>query len=237
MAEALLEAASLSDSPTELGIALVTKVFHQEQLRQAFFFGASDLTMLTRLGGYGDPRIRRYSPDISIWDRTTLTEAFREDRIVRVNDPSEYALTYDISYMPPDSQGIISLPLHEAGKVVGSVVLIFGTTLSSNRISDEDVRLVELCASSVIRQWRRRSNGNGGNEVVGIPHLTERQHIILNMLGSGKTLRQVAVDVRVSEATVKAEVQKIYRAMGVNKKREALESARRHGMLEPVESS
>lgn len=236
--ESLLHALAVCETPNELGMALVTKVFPQEQLRQAFIFRASDLSTLTRLGGYGDPRVRRYGSDISIWERTSITEAFREDRIVRVNDASEYALTYDISYLPPESQGIISFPLHESGKVVGSVALIFGVPLSAYGIGDDDIRLVEVCANRILRDWRRRTHGHGdtSEDSFAVPQLTERQHVIVNLLGSGKTLREIGSDLSVSEATVKAEVQKIYRAMGVNKRREALQSARRHGMIGPVEN-
>jgi DNA-binding NarL/FixJ family response regulator len=63
------------------------------------------------------------------------------------------------------------------------------------------------------------------------PSLTARQLTIVKELREGVSLREIGVMLSVSHATVKSEVQKVYRALGVHKKRDAISVGDRIGLF------
>lgn len=83
---------------------------------------------------------------------------------------------------------------------------------------------MQLCAEHLLRDWRARSLVDPPVNPP-MPSLTARQVTILNELRDGESLREIGVMLSVSHATVKSEAQKIYRALGVHKKREAVDVA------------
>ena len=61
--------------------------------------------------------------------------------------------------------------------------------------------------------------------------LTDRERAVLRHLPTQRSFEEIAVDLTVSRSTVKTHVRSIYGKLGVNSRREAVASARRHGLL------
>lgn len=60
--------------------------------------------------------------------------------------------------------------------------------------------------------------------------LTERQIEVLRLIAMGKTNQQVAVQLGVSENTIRVHVSAIFKSLGVGNRTEAVYAARRHGI-------
>jgi PAS domain S-box-containing protein len=83
----------------------------------------------------------------------------------------------------------------------------------------------------------------GGERVVGVfgllsgtveepaapqPHLTPRQAEVLNLLGQGRSTKQIADELHLSTETVRNHIRHLFRALGVNSRLEAVAAAH-HG--------
>jgi DNA-binding NarL/FixJ family response regulator len=126
---------------------------------------------------------------------------------------------------------VICAPLNVFGKTTGGFSLVFRDALSLHDIDDAEIRLVQLCAEHLLRDWRARSIVDATATTPHSPSLTARQLAIVRELREGVSLREIGVLLSVSHATVKTEVQKIYRAMGVHKKRDAISVGERLGLI------
>jgi DNA-binding NarL/FixJ family response regulator len=67
--------------------------------------------------------------------------------------------------------------------------------------------------------------------------LTRRELEILRLVSGGRTNRQVAKMLFVTDQTVKFHLANVYRKLGVHSRYEAARWARRHGLAEPTETS
>jgi PAS domain S-box-containing protein len=59
------------------------------------------------------------------------------------------------------------------------------------------------------------------------PHLTPRQVQVLRLLGEGRSTKQIAHELHLSPETVRNHVRRVFRALGVNSRLEAVAVARR----------
>jgi DNA-binding CsgD family transcriptional regulator len=230
-AEALLGALAVSETPDDFAMVLVNTVFSEEQLTFAFMFDNDGTTELRRLGGFGDAATTRFNQRISIWENIGVTRSYREDAIVRIEDAHVYEKTYNAAFLPRTGQGVICFPLHVFGKTTGAFSLVFRHPLSLHDIDDAEIRQVQLCAEHLLRDWRARSMDDTPPRGDQKPTLTARQLSILASLRDGASMQEIGVALSVSHATVKSEGQKIYRALGVHKKRDAISVGERLGLL------
>jgi DNA-binding NarL/FixJ family response regulator len=67
--------------------------------------------------------------------------------------------------------------------------------------------------------------------VAGVPALSERELDVLGRVAAGRTNREIAQDLFVSEATVKTHLVHAYAKLGAGNRTEALAKAREHGLL------
>ena len=65
----------------------------------------------------------------------------------------------------------------------------------------------------------------------GEPRLTEREHEVLDLIGSGATNREIAEQLFLSPHTVKEHSSSLYRKLGVRNRAEAVQKAQRLGLL------
>jgi DNA-binding CsgD family transcriptional regulator len=61
--------------------------------------------------------------------------------------------------------------------------------------------------------------------------LTHREHLVLNLVGSGKSNVEIAADLSISRKTVERHVHNIYAKIGVHNRVEAANWAREHGVV------
>jgi DNA-binding CsgD family transcriptional regulator len=230
-AEALLEAMAVCDTPDDFAMVLVNTVFKEEHLLFAYVFDNDGTTELRRLGGFGDAATSQLAERVSIWENIGVARSYRENTIVRIEDAQTYRENYNIAFLSRSGQGVICSPLNVFGKTTGGFSLVFRDALSLHDIDDAEIRLVQLCAEHLLRDWRARSIVDATVSSLNKPSLTARQLAIVRELRDGVSLREIGVLLSVSHATVKTEVQKIYRAMGVHKKRDAISVGERLGLI------
>jgi DNA-binding CsgD family transcriptional regulator len=229
-AEALLDAMAVCETPDDFAMVLVNTVFKQENLVFAYVFDNDGTTELRRLGGFGDAATSQLAQRVSIWENIGVAQSYRENAIVRIEDAQTYRENYNIAFLSRSGQGVICAPLNVFGKTTGGFSLVFRDALSLHDIDDAEIRLVQLCAEHLLRDWRARSIVDPPANL-NTPSLTARQLAIVKELRDGVSLREIGVMLSVSHATVKTEVQKIYRALGVHKKRDAISVVERLGLL------
>jgi DNA-binding CsgD family transcriptional regulator len=229
-AEALLDAMAVCETPDDFAMVLVNTVFKQENLVFAYVFDNDGTTELRRLGGFGDAATSQLAERVSIWENIGVAQSYRENAIVRIEDAQTYRENYNVAFLSRSGQGVICSPLNVFGKTTGGFSLVFRDALSLHDIDDAEIRLVQLCAEHLLRDWRARSLVDHPVSL-NQPSLTERQLTIVRELRDGVSHREIGVMLSVSHATVKTEVQKIYRAMGVHKKRDAISVGERLGLI------
>ncbi len=88
----------------------------------------------------------------------------------------------------------------------------------------ENILSSEL-ASGLVSEIRLRSNDDS-------PILTEREHEILKLIASGKSLPEIAKELYLGVTTVKTHVQHLYAKLGVSDRAAAVAEAMRHGLIE-----
>ncbi len=230
-AEALLDALAVCDTPDDFAMVLVNRVFQREELIFAFVFDVEDTSELRRIGGFGDPFIAQFPERISTWENVVVAHSYRDDVIVRVEDNYAYRQKYNSKMFPGPAQGIIALPLHHFGKTRGAISLIFRHALSLHDIDNDEIRLVQQCGEHLLRDWRARAVTDAPETRGQPPALTQRQTTILEKICAGSSLGEIGIELSVSHATVKGDVQKIYRALGVHKKRDAISVGIRIGLV------
>lgn len=81
---------------------------------------------------------------------------------------------------------------------------------------------VFMPASAVSGNWlRRRSGTRQGSEEARHSSLTERQRVVLALMADGKSNKEIANDLAITEITVKAHVSAILRKLGVSNRVQA----------------
>jgi len=65
-------------------------------------------------------------------------------------------------------------------------------------------------------------------------HLTDRQREVLQMLAEGRSLREIAVLLKISYRTVRFHKVRIMEELGISKNAELVKYAMKHGMISPV---
>jgi two-component system, NarL family, response regulator YdfI len=66
--------------------------------------------------------------------------------------------------------------------------------------------------------------------------LSQRERQVLELMGQGATNREIAVELRIAERTVKAHITNVFNKLGVNSRTEAVAVAIRDGILRPGSS-
>jgi len=82
-----------------------------------------------------------------------------------------------------------------------------------------------------------RSGSNGvvrGSNGEVYEHVSPREREVLTLLARGLSARHIAKELHISERTVNTHVTHVYRKLAVNNRVEAINAARRLGLVEPV---
>jgi PAS domain S-box-containing protein len=117
-----------------------------------------------------------------------------------------------------------------ARKVVGSESVTDGEFVVVDRNGD---RLTVEVSSVPLRRGKRVvgvfgqiTNERETSSLRPLPHLTPRQSEVLRMLEQGRSTRQIAEDLHLSQETVRNHVRHVLRALGVHSRLEAVTLAR-----------
>lgn len=208
----------------------------------AFFVPAANRSMsLDAAYGYGDDQaaaVHYLAPSSD----TVLEQVLHSDELLWFSDAEEVAeVTGAAPLTVPGSVAMIVMPISRLGIPERILVLSFSEPLPSNPASEPFVAavrsLLELHGGAA--DWAGRSNGAHPHaEVVeerpttaSEVDLSARQLRILELLAFGKTNRWIAADLGFSESTIRQETLRLYRALGVNSRSDAVVVARSIGLI------
>lgn len=208
----------------------------------AFFVPAANRSMsLDAAYGYSDEQAAaiHYLPPNS---EPVLEQVLHSDELLWFSDDAELAeVTGDQPLTIPGASAMIVMPISRLGIPERILVLSFGDHLPTNPASEPFVgairSLLELHGGSA--DWSGRVNGAHPNgetaderpSTASEVDLSARQLRILELLALGKTNRWIAADLGFSESTIRQETLRLYRALGVNSRTDAVVVARSIGLI------
>jgi len=173
----------------------------------------------------------------SLWDNAPAINAIREGNPVIRNGPDGHKKGHATSKNFMDNEfPNIAWPLIAGSQRVGSLQIHFTDYFDSDGLSQSLEDISGLIALYLVFQ-----NSNHGSSYlehenshqIGSGSLTSRQMQILKLLARGMTNPQISVRIGYSESTVRQETMAIYRHLGVNGRRAAVDVAAIRGILEP----
>jgi PAS domain S-box-containing protein len=123
-----------------------------------------------------------------------------------------------------------------ARKVVGSESVTDGEFVvvdrNGDRLTIEMSSVPLLRGKRVVGVFGQVTNEREAPTLPPHPHLTPRQSEVLRMLEQGRSTRQIAEELQLSQETVRNHVRHVLRALGVHSRLEAVALARRHQLFE-----
>lgn len=188
------------------------------------------------------PNVQRFS----MWDALPAALAVREERMVALAAAQEVDSAFpNLAALGLNIGGLLAAPIMAIGRAIGACVLVSHDPLSD---AEADQRaLDQAClALGIFLVGRHRERGHESSEAVlgngatapngqhrpDVPSaLTERQVTVLQHLAERQTNRQIAARLGFSESTIRQETMAIYRFLGVEGRRQAVDFARARGLL------
>lgn len=236
-------AQALGGAPSQQEIArlLGVRIFDAWNCRGVLFFRpeSSGALRLAAFYGYDDEAVELLST-VPFDHESPLHHAMSADEIMWYPDPVDVKEAVgDARFTPEGTEGLIVMPVTHVGVPEQVVVLSFAEPLPSNPASEPFVNavrsLLELHtggSESVRPRPSVRSMESRGVVVSADDlDLTDRQMRILTMMAQGRTNRSIAAELGFSESTVRQETLRLYRALEVNSRTDAVSVASRIGLL------
>jgi len=148
-------------------------------------------------------------------------------------------VSFDSGTNGSPAKAVAVVPFISSGAPVGAMVLTFSDYPEGTEILDtqEGEALIELMSrlGGYYLETNGITNGRGLVEVpvtnTDGPVLTERQAVVLGLMADGLTNAQIAVQLMLSESSIRQETVKIYRALGVNSRIEASKKGQALGLI------
>lgn len=202
---------------------------------------ASGALRLDAFFGYADDQIDTLAA-LPFDVESPLHHAMSSDDILWFPDPVDVQEAVgDRTFVIDGTQGLIVMPVTHVGIPQQVIVLCFAESLPSNPASEPFVNavrnLLELHAGSAEASNGRaatKSPGAGATVAAADVDLSPRQERILQMLAQGRTNRSIAAELGFSESTIRQETLRLYRALDVNSRTDAVAVARAIGLLSEV---
>lgn len=210
----------------------------------AFLAFPHEAGYLRTMGGYGftDEEMDRYAV-VPLSVPSPMGEAYLNSEVT-VLSFHDLPKTYEVVRIDPEIWGQMADRFGE-GDVVHVPITAQGTTLGvlgfytneRRKWTSKDVSYLEgLCAAVGI--WATHPLSGVQTPEIWRPVgetmlvLSDRQRVILRLVEAGKSNAAIAMALGYSSSTVKAEIQKVLRALKVNDRGTAAERARELGLLD-----
>lgn len=218
-AEKVLDSILSSTSPTDLCRQVVHSNFVPESTRGCELFYLDSKSILRSVASYGLGAGQ--SKDLSAWEDSLLSEAIREKR--PVTGPI-FADGIELS--------VIAIPFVANGVPVGLASVVVGEKDYKINVADEMANLFLKLGALYLESLDFGNMSNGtGTISVNPEDLTTRQMSILGHIENGLVNIEIAKILMLSESTIRQETVRIYRALGVGNRKEAVKKARALGLL------
>ena len=214
-----LDAMVSSVGPADLCRHIVHAGFADGLVRGCSIFFLDNKSNLVQVASYGQSI--GVEAGFSAWDDTILSEAVRE-KDVRTGP------------MDGDSKGfsVLALPFIANGVPVGLVAMAIDDGDLEVQIPQELANLISKLGAFYLDtlDFGNISKANLAS-VVNPEDLTTRQLTILGYIEDGLVNLEIAKVLMLSESTIRQETVRIYRALGVANRQEAVKKAKALGLL------
>jgi DNA-binding CsgD family transcriptional regulator len=208
-----------SAGPADLCRQIVHADFTPESTRGCCLFYLDSKSSLRQIASYGNnPPVES---GLSAWDDSVLSEAVREKRVTQglVKDQGSKVL-------------VVSLPLIANAVPVGLLTLTLGNDQKELEIVPSEVNIYSRLGAFYLESLDFGNVSSGSGPVSVNPEdLTTRQLTILGHIEAGLVNLEIAKLLMLSESTIRQETVRIYRALGVGNRQEAVKKARALGVL------
>ena len=128
----------------------------------------------------------------------------------------------------------VALPLAKSAVPVGAMLLVMGPEMAGPPLSEPVAALLSKLGAFFVEVRPRLSlqtiaSGNGHHHKP--EQLTTRQIQIVQFMGDSLTNSQIGKELSLSESTIRQETIKIYKALGVSGREEAVSACKKIGLL------
>ena len=214
-----LDAVLASNGPTDLCRQIVHAGFAEGLVRGCALFFLDNKSVIKPIANYGQSL--QLSSELSAWDDSTLSEAVRE-KGVRVGR----------SDLDDHPYSILAIPFVANGVPRGLVALVIDDPGFAIEFPEELSVLISKLGAFYL-DTLDFGNATNGNTLaaIGPEDLSTRQLNILTHIESGLVNLEIAKILMLSESTIRQETVRIYRALGVGNRQEAVKKAKALGLL------
>lgn len=238
--------AYLAERPTmdQLAQYLVLQTFRQHSPRGALIYVFFSDGTVQSAGSFGlPPDVVRALQSLSLWDHAPAVDAIREGTPVILNGADVVRTKYPwLEQQPAMLTPTVAWPLGVGHKCDGSLQVHFAEEFDESHLSETFSEISPILglyagvrntsgepAHDMYDSPRRQANGHSPAKP---EKLTTRQQQILELLAVGMTNPQIASRIGFSDSTVRQETMAIYRFLGADGRRDAVQIATMRGLLD-----
>lgn len=209
-----------SDNSQDLCRRVVHSDLFNEMARGACVYLLNTRSNLVEHASYGEPFVSD-KPELSVWEENPASKAVRTKSTVFQQGREESS-----------TLGTLALPLVQGKAPIGCFVVVLSPECTENPLPLEISEALEKLGGHFVAS---KGGLNGQRSVASregsVEDLTTRQVKILGFMSDGMTNAEISSQVLLSESTVRQETIKIYRALQVAGRQEAVAKARSLGLL------
>ncbi len=165
------------------------------------------------------PSLRELQPDVTVFDPTFLDDEARKEVFACANDETRLLFV-------SDDYGNGSYEAATRG-AVGCLTRMCDAQELRHAVaaaSRGDVYLASAAVEEIAAELRLRSRNIA-------PYLSPRQREVLQLVGEGRSNKEVATRLTISEATIKAHLRSIYKELEVRNRVQAIAVGLRHHLI------
>ncbi len=208
-----------SQNAQDLCRRLVHGDFSKGKVKGAFVYSIDLRSSLVALAGYGLP-FTEESSEFLVWDDNPISKCVRDKQLICSD---------------ANGQKLMCLPFLTGDVPAGALVVVCDQSVQADAVPTEAVPFLAKLGGYFLQ-----TNGSSlqslisQNSGASLDEITTRQVSILGLMADGLTNAEIASKVLLSESTVRQETIRIYRALAVSGRLEAVAKARALGLISKI---
>ena len=209
-----------STDPADLCRQIVHSDYVPDSIRHCELYYLDGKSILRSVGSYG--MNTGQSDRISAWGDTPMSEAIRTKKLVAGK----------VEHSGSELE-VIAIPFIALGVPVGLMTIVVENKhfeLRYLQVASEIFFKLGAFYLESLDLGNRPTNGSGPSPA-NAEHLSSRQITILGLIQDGLVNMEIAKELLLSESTIRQETVRIYRALGVGNRQDAVKRAQVLGIL------
>ena len=214
-----MDAVLASGGPLDLCKQIVHAGFANGLVRGCGLFVLDSKSVLKPVAIYG--QFIEFDSELSAWSDSTLSEALREKSAKSGN-----------VLLDARTCSLLAIPFMANGVPIGLAALVIDSEDYTLEIPDALGQVISKLGAIYLTSldFGNIASANALT-AVGPDDLTTRQRNILVQIASGSVNYEIAKNLMLSESTIRQETVRIYRALGVGNRKEAVRKAKSLGLI------